>query len=270
MRAEPGRARRSGLRALAWALALACSHQLLASPQLAAAEQADEPKVFARVVIDRATVRAGPSVSYRKIYEAHRDEVFPVRARATLAYYFQIELPDGTTGFIQGDAVYNHELGADEADTHSTLPALFSPPQLPSAHAEVALLGGVLGGGGMIALRPTWLLAPSFGLEATGGVAVARGGRLFLAMLGPVVNLFPRSPVVPFFNLAGGIIASSPNADTFLLRSGYLTGVSAGCGLRIAFRYRLTLRLEARSYVFFETDRYVREEELSAGLTVFL
>ena len=234
------------------------------------AEDQAAPTVFARVVIDRATVRAGPSVSYRKIYEARRDDVFPVRARATLAYYFQIELPDGTTGFIQGDAVYNHELGAGDAPSHAPLPALFSPPQLPSARAEVALLGGVLGGGGLIALRPTWLLAPSFGVELTGGAAVARGGRLFLAMLGPVVNLFPSSPVVPFFNLAGGVIASSPNADTFLLRAGYLTGLSAGCGLRISFRYRLTLRLEARSYVFFETDRYVREEELSAGLTVFL
>jgi hypothetical protein len=49
-----------------------------------------------------------------------------------------------------------------------------------------------------------------------------------------------------------------------------LTGVSAGAGLRIGLRYRITLRLEARSYVFFETDRYVRDEELSAGLTVFL
>jgi hypothetical protein len=260
----------ASLRATACALACLCSHQLLA-PGHAAAEEAQAPTVFARVVIDRASVRAGPSVSYRKIYEARRDEVFPVRARATVAYYFQVELPDGTTGFIQGDAVYNHELGDGEsAATTPPLPALFSPPQLPTAHAEVALLGGVLGGGGFIALRPTWLLAPSFGVELTGGAAVARGGRLFLAMLGPVVNLFPSSPVVPFFNLAGGVIASSPNADTFLLSSGYLTGLSAGCGLRINFRYRLTLRLEARSYVFFETDRYVREEELSAGLTVFL
>jgi hypothetical protein len=49
-----------------------------------------------------------------------------------------------------------------------------------------------------------------------------------------------------------------------------VTGLSAGAGLRIGLRYRLTLRFEARSYVLFETDRYVRQEEFSAGLTVFL
>lgn len=226
--------------------------------------------MYARVVVNRATVRAGPSVSYRRLYEAHRDEVFPVRARATVAYYFQIELPDGTTGFIHGDTVYNYELGDSEAKSGRFLPEVFAPPPLPAARGEVALVAGTLGGGGFIGLRPSWLLAPSFGLELTGAVAVAQGGRLFIAMLGPVVNLFPHSPVVPFFNAGVGVIASSPNADTFLLRAGYVTGLSAGGGLRIGFRYNLTLRLEARSYVFFETDRYVREEELSAGLTVFL
>jgi hypothetical protein len=119
-------------------------------------------------------------------------------------------------------------------------------------------------------LRPSWLLEPSFGLELNAGASVARGGRLFLLMVGPIVNMFPRSPVVPFFALAGGMVVSSPNADTFLLRSGNVTALSAGAGLRIGFRYRLTLRLEARTYLLFETDRYVREEEFSAGLSVFL
>jgi len=113
------------------------------------------------------------------------------------------------------------------------------------------------------------LLDPSFGLEITAGAAVASGGRLLIAMLGPVVNVFPRSPIVPFFTLATGVVASSPNADTFLLEAGSVMGISAGAGLRIGFRWRLTLRLEARTYVMFESDRYVRQEEFSAGLTVF-
>jgi hypothetical protein len=246
------------------------SHQLLVTAAPCSARDDSEPEVYARVVVDRAAVRAGPSVTYRRVYEAKRDDVFPVRARATVAYYFQVELPDGTTGFIHGDLVYNYELGPADTRPGRFLPEVFAPPPLPGANGEVALVGGVLGGGGMIALRPSWLLAPSFGIEVTGAAAVAAGGRLFIAMIGPIVNLFPNSPVVPFFNLAGGIIASSPNADTFLLKAGHVTGVSAGAGLRIGLRYRLTLRLEVRSYVFFETDRYVREEELSAGLTVFL
>jgi hypothetical protein len=250
--------------------ALACVSLCLFGMSRQVAADASETVVYARVVVDWAAIRAGPSATYRQVYTAHRDDVFPVRSRAASDYWFRVELPDGTTGFIRGDLVYNHEVSDAEAHGGRFLPAIFAPPPLASAHGEIALLGGALGSGGFFAVRPTWLLDASFGFEATGGVSVARGGRLFLAMLGPVVNLFPRSPVVPFFDLAGGLVASSPNADTFLLRAGTVTGLSAGVGLRIGFRYRLTLRLEARSYVLFETDHYVREEEFSAGLTVFL
>jgi hypothetical protein len=256
------------LRALcAWLALLTCSQQLLSA---ARAQAQGGTEVHARVVVDSAEIRAGPGASYRKLYTAHRDEVFPLRSRAARGYWFEVELPDGTTGFVRGELVYNSEVSEREATGGRFLPQLFAPPPLAEARGEIALCFGALGSGGMVALRPSWLIAPSFGIEVTGGAAVAQGGRLFMAMIGPVVNLFPRSPVVPFFNLAGGLIASSPNADTFLLRGGNVTGLAAGAGLRIGFRYRLTLRLEARSYVFFETDRYVREEELSAGLSVFL
>jgi hypothetical protein len=228
-----------------------------------------EAEVYARVVVDRAEVRAGPGATFRRTYAARRDEVFPVRGRATSGYWFQVELPDGTTGFIRGDVVYNHEIGPEERSSGRFLPQVFAPPPLLEAHGEIALLGGALGSGGMLALRPTWLLDPSFGFELTAAAAVASGGRLLIAMLGPVVNLFPRSPIVPFFTLATGIVGSSPNADTFLLDAGSVMGVAAGAGLRIGFRWRLTLRLEARTYVMFESDRYVRQEEFSAGLTVF-
>ena len=263
---HPGLARR--LRALPLWLALClCSHPLLVAGRVRAH---DAPQVHARVVVDTAEIRAGPGASYRQLYTARRDDVFPLRSRAALGYWFEVELPDGTTGFVRGDLVYNSEVSESEASGGRFLPQLFAPPPLADARGEIALSFGSLGNGGMVALRPTILFAPSFGIELTGAAAVAQGGRLFMALLGPVINLFPRSPVVPFFNLAGGVIASSPNADTFLLRGGNVTGLAAGAGLRIGFRYRLTLRLEARSYVFFETDRYVREEELSAGLSVFL
>jgi hypothetical protein len=240
-----------------------------ASLALTVARADADVEVYARVVVDRAEVRAGPGATFRRIYAARRDEVFPVRGRATEGYWFQVELPDGTTGFIRGDVVYNHEIGPEEHGSGRFLPEVFAPPPLLEAHGEIALVGGALGSGGMVALRPTWLLDPSFGLEITAAAAVASGGRLLIAMVGPVVNVFPRSPVVPFFTLSGGIVSSSPNADTFLLDAGSVMGISAGAGLRIGFRFRLTLRLEARSYVMFETDRYVRQEEFSAGLTVF-
>lgn len=249
--------------------ALFASSVLASLLALRPSARASDPEVLARVVVDRAEVRAGPGATYRRIYAARRDEVFPVRGRATAGFWFQVELPDGTTGFIRGDVVYNHEIGAEQHRSGRFLPEVFAPPPLLEAHGEVALVGGAFGSGGMLAVRPTWLLDPSFGLELTGAAAVARGGRLMLATLGPVVNVFPRSPIVPFFTVAAGVVASSPNADTFLLDEGSVTALAAGAGLRVGFRFRLTLRLEARTYLLFETDRYVRQEEFSAGLTVF-
>lgn len=234
-----------------------------------AARADDEAEPFARVIVERATVRAGPSVGFRGVYQAQRGEVFPLRSRASQGYWFQIELPDGTLGWIAGDLVYNHVVGEDEADGGRFLPWLLAPPPLPSARGEIAITAGLLGDGGMLALRPTVLLDPAFGFELSAGAAVATGGRLMLATLGPIVNVFPSSPVVPFATVQGGVTLSSPNADTFLLDSGGLATLSAGVGLRIGFRYRLTLRLEAREHVFFEADRSVAEKELSAGLTVF-
>jgi hypothetical protein len=251
---------------MCWLWLLACSWQLLQP----CAARASEASVYARVLVDTTPIYAGPDFGYRTIVSAHRDALYPVRSRASQGYFFEVELPDGTTGFIRGDSVHVSSISEDEANAGRFLPGVFAPPPLMEAHGEVALVGGVLGGGGLIALRPSWLLSPNFGIEATAAATVAQGGRLLIAMLGPFVNMFPEAPVVPFFNVSGGVIASSPNADTFLLRSSNLVGLSAGAGLRIGFRYRITLRLEVRSYVFFETDRYVREEELSAGLSVFL
>jgi hypothetical protein len=229
----------------------------------------DEPEPYARVIVERATVRAGPGIGFRGVYQAQRGEVFPLRSRASAGYWFQIELPDATLGWIAGDLVYNHEVGDDEATGGRFLPWLLAPPPLPGARGEIAISAGLLGDGGMLVVRPTVLLDPAFGFELSAGAAVATGGRLLLTTVGPIVNVFPSSPVVPFATLQGGVTLSSPNADTFLLDSGGLATLSAGIGVRIGFRFRLTLRLEAREHVFFEADRRVAEKELSAGLTVF-
>ena len=251
--------------AIGWLLALLVAALTCVPP----ARADEEPEPFARVIVERATVRAGPSIGFRGVYQAQRGEVFPLRSRASQGYWFQVELPDGTLGWIAGDLVYNHEVGEGEADGGRFLPWLLAPPPLPGARGEIAISAGLLGDGGMLSLRPTVLLDPAFGFELSAGAAVATGGRLMLATLGPIVNVFPSSPVVPFATLQGGVTLSSPNADTFLLDSGGLATLSAGFGLRIGFRYRLTLRLEVREHVFFEADRSVAEKELSAGLTVF-
>jgi len=240
---------------------------LMASPALVHAD--DDAELYARVIVTATAVTSGPGPSYRRVYVAHRGEVFPIRARATSGYWFRIELPDATSGWIRGDAVYNHEVSDDEASGGRFLPGLFAPPPLMDANGEVAIQFGVLGSGGMMAVRPALLLDPTFGLELNFQASVARGGQLTIGGASGIVNVFPRSPIVPFVVVGGGVAISDPNADTFLLRSGTTGVFSAGGGFRIGLKYRLTLRLEARAFGFHQPDRYVSQEEFSAGLTVF-
>lgn len=228
-----------------------------------------ESTPYARVIVESATVRSGPGAGFRSVYLARYGEIFPIRRRSTQGYFLQISLPDSTLGWIAGDTVYGHAVSDESADDEPVLGWLFAPPPLSVARGEVALTGGVLGGGGMIAIKPSILLDPAFGFEFTGAAVVARGGRLLLASFGPIVNLFPKSPIVPFATVQGGVTASSPNADTFLLESGAIATASAGFGLRFGFHHRITLRIETRTHVFFEPDRMLAEEEFCAGLTVF-
>lgn len=261
-------------RALLGGLLLLCTAAGAASR---AGAQDDSPDLYARVIVDTSVIRSGPGVSYRRLYIAERGEVFPVRARATRGgYWFRVELPDGTTGWILGDTVYNHEVSEEEATAGRFLPWLFAPPPLPTATGELSVTFGVLGktlgtegGGGFMALRPTFYLDPTFGLELGAAASVSRGGRLFIGTVGGLVNLFPTSPVVPYVAVGGGMAQSDPNADTFLLESGQTAVAYGGGGLRFGFKYRLTFRIEVRAYAFFEPDRYVAQEEVSGGLTVF-
>jgi len=200
---------------------------------------------------------------------ALRGDVFPIRSRAGQGYWFLVELPDSTSGFIAGDHVYAHEVVGAPERAGRLLPWLFAPPPLPAARGEVAVTGGVLAGGGLVAVRPSVLLDPAFGFELNAMAVVAEGGRLWMATGGPLFNLLPSSPIVPFATIQGGVTASSPNADSFLLGSGSIATLSAGAGLRFGFHYRITLRVEARSYAFFEPDRMISQEEFCAGLTVF-
>lgn len=229
---------------------------------------AQDAEPYVRVIVEHAIVRAGPSMGFRRVYVAERGEVFAVLSRATQGYWFRIELPDSTQGWIAGDAVHPHQLGGDDAAQGRFLGWLFAPPPLPGAHGEIAITAGVLGDGGMLAVRPSVLLDPAFGIECTGIASVATAGRILMLTVGPIVNVAPRWPVVPFATVQGGVTSSRPNADSFLLDSGTVATLSAGAGLRIGFHYRITLRLEAREHVFFEPDRTVSQEEFSAGLTV--
>ncbi len=236
------------------------------SVALTSPAQADDVEVFARVVVERTALRSGPGADFRRVGFASRDDVFPVRRRATRGYWFEIERPDGTRAWILGDAVYNHEVGELDDPGRSRI---FAPPPLLDARMEIAVTFGALGGGGFMAIRPTLLLDPYFGLEITGAATVNRAGQLMMALGGGIVNVFPEWPVVPFLAVGGGVTFSNPNSDAFLLEQGRVNTLYGGGGLRFGFRKRLTLRLDIRLYAFFEADRYVAREEYSGGVSVF-
>lgn len=263
----------SALCVLCLALAPSGGHAQDAQPA-GSAEEAPNG-VYARVIVDRVDLRSGPGSTFRRVWVGSRGDVFPITERGTHAYWFRVELPDGTQAYVPGDAVYAHELSAEQASQGRFLPELFAPPALPHAVGEIAFSFGVLGisgqgiGSGLMAIRPAINLSPELAIEATAAAAVGEGGRLFIGALGGLVNVFPTSPVVPFLALGGGFLRSDPNADAFLLRAGWRGAMYAGGGLRIGFRYRITLRLEARAWVLFDENEWSEQEEVSGGLTVF-
>lgn len=227
---------------------------------------ADDVEVYARVVVDSTPLRSGPGPQFRRVGIAVRGDTMLVIQRATTGYWFQVERPDGTKAWVMGDTVYNHEVGELD-DTRRW--RVFAPPPLEGARMEIAVTFGALSGGGFMAIRPTILIDPHFGFEITGAASVNRAGQILIAGIGGVVNIFPNWPVVPYLAVGGGLAFSNPNSDTFLLESGRTGVLYGGGGLRFGFRHRITLRVDVRSYAFFEADAYVSGEEYSGGLSVF-
>lgn len=255
-------------RARVWfvALWLACGMWLVLAAG-AHAENADV-QVYARVVVETTAMRTGPGATFQLVRVANQGETFLVHERAPRGYWLRVELPDGTLAYVPGDAVYTHEVGPKSRAARA-LAKVFAPAPLLSAHGEIALALGVLGDSGFMALRPVWLLAPSFGFEANLGASVGSSGRLFLGGVGAVVNVFPNWPIVPFLAAGGGGVYVSPNADSFVLGEGTRSTLYGGGGLRFGFRYRLILRVEARAYAFFDANRLLAQQEISGGLSAF-
>jgi hypothetical protein len=243
-----------------------CLGLWLAWPEQVQAEP--DVVVYARVVVERAALRTGPGATFRLVRTAEQGETFPVRERAPRGYWLRVELPDGSAAYVQGDAVFTHEVGARSRRTR-VLGKLFAPPPLLAAHGEVAISLGALADSGFMAARATWLLAPSFGFEGTLGAAVGSTGRIFLGGAGGIINLFPSWPVVPFMAAGGGGLYASPNADSFVLEEGTRSLLYGGGGLRFGFRHRLIVRVEARAYAFFDADRLLAQQEISGGLSAF-
>ena len=244
----------------------------IAAPAAASAQddEALAEGVYARVIVDRTVLRSGPGGSFQRVRTASRGDVFRVQSRASTGYWFRVELPDGTFAWVHGDTVYNHQVTEEQATGGRFAPDVFAPPALPDASGELAVQFGILGFfNGFMAIRPALNVAPELELELNLAGSVGDGGRILIGSGGPLINLWPRSPVVPFFTVGGGFAVSDANADGFLVESGMVGILYGGGGLRFGFRYRITVRIEARGYAFFDENRITALEEISAGATVF-
>ncbi len=247
------------------ALVLSRSAPTKAEEDVRAAEAGE---IHARVTVETAPLRTGPGAGFRIVRLAVRGETFRVHERASRGYWLRVELTDGSLAFVQGDMVYAHEVGPPSRRAR-VLAKVFAPPPLLQAHGELAVSLGAMGQSGFMAVRPTWLLAPTFGIEANLAGSVGASGRLLLGGLGGIVNLFPHWPIVPFFAGGGGMAYARPNADSFVLEEGARSMLYAGGGLRFGFRHRIIVRLEGRSYALFTQDDLRAQQEISGGLSAF-
>jgi hypothetical protein len=238
-----------------------------ASPSAADADGQDDA-TYARVTIESAALRSGPGAQFRVLQVAHRDDSFLVRSRAPVGHWLELELPDGSRAYVQGDAVWLFD-GREGAPPIAARWKVFAPPPLLHARGELAVTFGALSGSGFLALRPSIMLGPTFALEANLGASVGSLGRLFLIGAGALVNLFPSWPITPFFTVGGGGVHATPNGDAFIFSAGTRSMMYGGGGLRFGFRHRLILRVEGRGYALFDADRLVAQQEISGGLSAF-
>jgi hypothetical protein len=237
---------------------------LLLVPRAVSAETA----TYARVIVDHVALRSGPGASFRMVQTARRDDAFRVRGRAVLGHWLEVELSDGGRAYLQGDAVWLYDPSEGERPPHERF-GIFAPPPLLHSDGELAVTLGVLGDSGFLAVRPSYMIAPTFAFEANLGASVGSTGRLFVIGGGGLVNLFPSWPVTPFFTVGGGAAHAAPNSDAFIFSAGTRSMLYAGGGLRFGFRHRLILRVEGRNYALFEPDELVSRQEISGGLSAF-
>jgi hypothetical protein len=240
---------------------------------LAGPARADD-QALVRVVAEEASVRTGPGFAFRIVYRAKQGDVMTAVKRATRDHWFQVELPDGTYGWILGDEVF--PLDVDTAAAHEGPSifkrmghAVFSPSPLVEETVGFAFSAGLLGGDGMFLFRPSLLLAPHVSLEATFGETV--GNQVDVVYLGAGFNafLFATSPVTPFVGGAAGGAFGRRKADQFTIETGNYSMVNVGGGLVVALKKRLTLRGDVRHYVIFDANHSQQIQEYSGALAVY-
>jgi hypothetical protein len=245
---------------------------------VARADDAAEPEAFARVVVDSAEMRTGPSVSYRVLYVAHRGETFALDGRPGAGFWLRVLLPDGRSVYALGDEVQPFAVNPKD-DGAPSRPGFFSPPPLEGARGGLALMGGILSlppspgvaakNYGYAEVRPSLVLHKTVSLEGFVGDGLTSDGTQLLYGGGVAVYLAPDWPVCPFIGLFGGGLSVFPNQDSFVLQRQDFYVARAGGGILLALRNRILVRIEATNLSVFTADTYKNAQTYSGGLGVY-
>lgn len=241
------------------------------------AAAAEEPDAFARVVVDAAEVRSGPSISNRVVYTAQRGETLAIDGRQGSGFWLNVTLPDGRSAYVLGDEVQVFAVRPGDPERPSR-PGLFAPPPLAGARAGFAIVGGLLrvpiadgstAGFGYMEARPSIVVHPTVTLEGFVGDALTADGSQVFYGGGASVNFAPRFPLCPFVGIAGGGLSVRPKADSFVLKREDLYLARAGAGLLMALRGRILVRLEVTNLSLFDADGLKNAQTYSGGLGVY-
>jgi hypothetical protein len=229
---------------------------------------------FVRVLTQTAVVRTGPGADFRDMHTAKRGDVLAVRARGTRGYWFEVELDDGSQGWIFGEEVAPFEVTDDDPGFFTRAwrgfrHALLGPSPVPYADVELAFSAGILGSDGLFLFRPAWLIDPYIAIEGLVGESPAAQEQILLGGLGWTLRLVPGATVGPFLHASVGVEHRTPKADSFALMSKTRMLIDAGGGLEITLQKRITIRGDFRHWVFFNENEAENAEEVTGGLAIF-
>ncbi len=230
---------------------------------------------FLRVIAQKTPVHSGPGSGYREVAIADRGQVFTVLERGTRDYWFKVELDDGTSGWILGDAVFPFEVGEEpemgmfRRMGRAIRKAILGPSPAPYADVGLSFSAGLLDREGVFLLRPSWLIDPYWAIEAFGGLSPRSEKDIFLGGVGFVLRLSPGAVIGPYASIGLGAAHIRPKADNFIDEEETLMALAAGGGVEITFKKQITLRLDARNWTLFDENKANNGQEYSGGLAIF-
>lgn len=231
---------------------------------------------YLRVVTQKASVRTGPSATFREIDVVRRGQVFEVVARSRRGYWFRIAMEDGTEGWIFGETAFPFEV-VDQVGEPGFFArawggirgAIFAPPAVMDADFAIAASGGVLAGEGLFTIRPSWVIDPRFALESWLSLSPRAQEDVFAAGLGWTLRLIPDAVIAPYLHLGAGAAHFRPKADNVTGNIDTLLAVRAAGGLELSFKKQITVRVDVASWALLDENRAQNAQEVSGGLAIF-